>query len=86
VPISQKCFGAVLNPGAVFGEIEADNVGDARAVADGSCARHRASIFDRGRGACALRATPLENTETVTPPYLAGLEKGESGGRLVTAK
>ncbi|MCK7581215.1 MAG: hypothetical protein MZV65_39980 [Chromatiales bacterium] len=58
MPISQKCFSAVLNPCAVFGEIEADDAGDARAVADGDgwLMREASSVDLRSRPRCALRA------------------------------
>ena len=82
VPISQRCFRAVLNPRAVFGEIEADEVGDARAVADGDrwLMREASSVDLRSRPRCARAARnrtkrALGNTETVMPsPSWTGLE------------
>ena len=58
MPISQKCFSAVLNPGAVFGEIEADDVGDARAAADGGSwlMREASSVDLRSRPRCVRAA------------------------------
>ena len=87
MPISQRCFSAVLNPCALFGEIEADDAGDARAVADGGrwLMREASSVDLRSRPRCA-RAARLGNTQTVTPPSVVGLEGEESGGRLVTAR
>ena len=82
MPISQKCFSAMLNPCAVFGEIEADEVGDARAVADGDrwLMREASSVDLRSRPRCARAARnrtkrALGNTETVMPsPSWTGLE------------
>jgi len=87
VPIAQKCFSTVLYLCAVFGEIEADEVGDARAVADGDSwlMREASSVDLRSRPRC-VRAARLGNTQTVTPPSVAGLEGAESGGRLVRAR